>query len=696
MKKQILYALAASLPLLCMNPINAIGDQISPPSKKLGYGFEPGLVAGRDYAEGQLIVGIKEGVSAQSVVQSASALGGRVAKQIQGTALLLQFSSEAAVGAATRALAARPDVLFVERNGFLSVPPTPTFPSLPKRDSFKGMKQNLIQGISPLSVSADAGTGYQWHHTVIRKTAALGTLSATPPTVAVIDTGVDYTHPDLSGKVILGKNVVANNNDPYDDHGHGTHVAGIIAAKAANGSYGEGICPNCKILAVKVLAADGSGTDFDVAAGMAYARTAVTTPPTRVINMSLGGPSSALIALEVDRIKSAGKVLVVAAGNDNTISTANAFPGADPDVALRVMSTETNDCRSWFSNFSPSATPSRYNIAAPGTDIMSTLPDAGYGSKSGTSMATPVVAGSAALVWGQIPALTRDQLISRIVTNGQPVRCGFAAATKRVDVRKAILGTSEKAIVGRILDPFTGKAPSPGTTPTTASLFLGSTLLKSDGTNAGGSYEITRLTTTGTGRILKGARSGYVSAQLRNGISIAAVAGPYNDALPKLRPTGNASITLDWRNIEPRFDTTGCVDACQGAELDLFVKLPSGVHIGWDNPGNLAASPFVKFPRDSYNDLIPMETLVIGSGAANGVYKVFAGKWSLDTMSFDPSWTGSGASAQLYNGATSIGPFYASPPAKCGTLRYWHVADLTKSGTSYTVTNRNTCSNTLP
>ncbi|MDD5630675.1 MAG: S8 family serine peptidase [Methylococcales bacterium] len=574
------------------------------------------------------------------------------------------------------------------------------FRSLPKRDPFKGMKQNLIQDISPLSVSADPGTGYQWHHTVIRKTAALPVLSLTPPTVAVIDTGVDYTHPDLLGKVILGYNVVANNFDPYDDAGHGTHVAGIIAARAGNASYGEGVCPNCKILAVKVLGADGSGSWFDVAQGMSYARIAVTTPPTRVINMSLGGGASSLIAAQVDLIKAAGKVLVAAAGNCNNgsiCSTAPSFPGADPDVALRVMSTETNDCRSFFSNFSPSTNPVLYNIAAPGSDIMSTTPNAGYESFSGTSMASPVVAGSAALVWGQLPALTRDGLVSRILTTGQPVSCGFAAATKRVDVRKAILGTSEVAIVGRVLDPFTGKAPSPVTTPKTVALYSGATLLGLSGTNSGGSYAITGLT-AGTLRNLRGSGAGYVSAILRYPISIASVAGPYNDALPKLRPTGNATVTLDWRNMEPVITTTGCGANCNGTELDLFVKLPSGGYIYWGNPGDLAGTPFVIFPRDSINDLKPLETIVIGSGAANGVYKVFADNPNIGSTQWNHLWTGSGASAQFFNGAASIGPFYVAPPATCAVAanRFWYVANLTKSGTTYTVTNVNICSTTPP
>lgn len=234
----LLVCLAGSRPTLAAEVV----------TKKLGYGFAPGLVAGKDYVAGQLIVGLKEGMSTQATHQTITTLGGRVSKQIHGTALLVAFPSEAKAGAAVSSLAARPDVVFIERNGFFRIPPTPAPPNL------KGGARSSATGeVAPALVSNDAGTGHQWHHTVIRKTATLPALVATPPTVAVIDTGVDYTHSDLSGKVLLGKNSVANNVDPFDDNGHGTHVAGLVAAKAANNINGEGVCPNCKILAVKVL-----------------------------------------------------------------------------------------------------------------------------------------------------------------------------------------------------------------------------------------------------------------------------------------------------------------------------------------------------------------------------------------------------------------------------------------------------------
>lgn len=662
-------------------------------TKKLGYGFAPGLVAGKDYVAGQLIVGLKEGMGTQAAQQAITTLGGQVSKQIHGTALLVEFPSETAAVLAVPSLAARPEVLFIERNGFLRIPPIsdPPNPKGGARGSATG------GGMTPLSVSADAGTGHQWHHTVIRKTAVLPALVATPPTVAVIDTGVDYTHSDLSGKVILGKNSVANNFDPFDDNGHGTHVAGLVAAKAANAMYGEGVCPNCKILAVKVLGADGSGTFFDVADGMHYAHAAVTAPVTRVLNMSLGGPNSALVALEVDHIKAAGKVLVAAAGNNNTTSTTFNFPGADPDTALRVTATEENDCRTFFSAFSPAALPAQYNIAAPGWAIYSTTPDEGFASFAGTSMASPIVAGAAALVWGQLPALTRDGLVTRLVTNGKVISCGFAAATRRLDVRKAITGTVETALVGRILDPFTGAAPSANTIATNARLFSGTTQLAIDGTNRGGSYEMTGLTVGA--RTLKGDRAGYVNNTLRSlSTLLGVVVGPFTDALPTARPTGNATVTLDWKTIQPVIDTPGCIDTCNGWDFDLLLKLPAGSYIDpFSSTGDLIAAPFVKNPRDSFNDLEPVETVVIGAAAANGVYRVVIDRWYSPTGNiFNPSWTGSQASVQIYNGATPIGVFYAAPPATCATNEYWHVGNLTKSGTAYTWANVNTCTNVKP
>jgi subtilisin family serine protease len=372
------------------------------------------------------------------------------------------------------------------------------------------------------------------------------------------------------------------------------------------------------------------------------------------------------------------------------------------------MASEQNDCRASFSNYSPSGTPSQFNITAPGYEILSTYPDAQYKTLSGTSMATPVVAGVAAMVWGKFPADTRAGLVNRILNSGKVTGCGFAANTKRVNLRAAITGTGETAIVGRLLDPFTGKATSPQSTVTTAQLKSGATVLASDATTKGGFYEITGLA-AGTSRTLKGVKTGAVNdVFLRSGIAITAgaVAGPFTDAFPASRATGNAAVTLDWRNLQPQLPEVDCATGCKlGWEMDLIVKLPDGSYIlpyfinstMWQ--GELLGAPFVRSPRDSYGDSEPLETVVIGSSAANGTYQVVVlnGGDGTTNWGFNPQWTNSGASVQVYNGAAPLtGASHQAVPAACGSSFFWHVGSMVKTGTSYVWTAVNTCTNTLP
>ena len=681
-KKTLFCALAVILVLFC-------GSLAMGADKKLGYGFEPGLVAGKDFVAGQLIVGLNEGMSADGVKQAVAAAGVPVVKEIEG-AILLQFASEEAAVAAVSALASRPEVAFVERNGFMSIPPQPVLVN----EKCGTCNRAAQKGLGALSVSTDPGTGYQYHLTVIRKTAALPALSAIPPTVAVIDTGVDYTHPDLSGKVYLGKNCIDNTFDPMDDHGHGTHCAGLIAAKAGNNDDGEGVCPNCKILAVKALTHEGWGNFFDIADAMQYVITVrnATSPVTKVVSMSIGGPASALISAKVDLIKAAGMVLAAAAGNSNSVVPS--YPGAYPNTALRVMATEQTNCRTWFSNFSPSTAPSQYNIAAPGWDILSTTSRAGFVSMSGTSMATPIVAGGAALVWGQLTTLTRDTLVTRLLTYGQPISCGFKVATRRLDVRKAILGTSETAVIGHVFDAFSGTPASPPTTPVTVQLKLGAVIHGTDNTNTGGSYEMPGGA-AGAGKALYGTKAGYITTLMRYPITITAnlVHGPYWDAIVKSRASKNASLVIDWKNSQPVNKVTGqCEGACLGWDFDLFVKAPSGGYYYWGNPGDLLTTPYIFFARDSANDLVPMETTIIGSPAATGIHKVFVDRYPY-SGSHNQTYAGSKIQFQVFNGAAAVARYDTCP---CTTQRYWYIGDLTKTATGYTWANKNLCQAVAP
>jgi subtilisin family serine protease len=655
-----------------------------------GYGIRnPKLVAGRDFVAGEMIVGLARGTSAAVGDKIARTVGGTVARRLGAgnPIILVRFGDEPRAQQAVAALLALPGVRFVERNGFASIPPLPAPPTKNGRAPSASKLGGADRDATSQAVSSDPGTHYQWHHTVIRKTAALGTLATDPPTIAVIDTGVDYNHSDLKGRVIKGKNCVDDNNDPFDDQGHGTHVAGIAAATAGNGVAGEGVSHRSKVLAVKVLNYTGSGSFFDIACGMQDARTRSTSPATKVGNMSIGGPTSATIASEVDAWKAAGLVLVVAAGNEN--NTGDGTFNIDPDIALRVMATEENDCRTFFSNFSPGGEPGRFNIAAPGFEIMSTFPNEGYQPLNGTSMASPMVAGAAALLWGQAPGLGRQGVIDRLVDNGKSISCGFAAATRRVDVRKAITETGEAVVIGRMLDGTSGKPVASGNP--SVQVLDGSTVLGADATNRGGSYEVTGDGIAGGSRKIKASRTGYITdSSARSPLTVlgSSPTGPFTDVMAQARGAGFFQATVDWKTTQPTSTAAGA--DTRGWDLDLLLKTPGG-YVGPGPFGDLATSPFLRVFRDSFDDSEPVEALAVASSATDGTYEVvvrrFAGPAGLNLNA-------SGAHVRLFKANSAS--FTKNAPACTSAQPYWHVATVAKAAGTYMITNKNLCLGSAP
>lgn len=227
--------------------------------------------------------------------------------------------------------------------------------------------------------------------------------------VAVVDTGIDYKHPDLAAKLVKGYNVIAGNDQVTDGHGHGTHCTGIAGALTNNGVGMAGIAPNNKFFGVKVLSDEGSGTTADVCNGIIKA----ADMGAKVISMSLGGSGGQ--QAKQDAVNYAlGKDVAVVAAMGNNGQEVKMFPGAC-DGVISVGSTDQADKRSSFSNFG-----AWISVTAPGTKIWSTLPTGSsqmgsmYGMASGTSMATPAVAGLAALVRSQFPSLTQTQVKARI------------------------------------------------------------------------------------------------------------------------------------------------------------------------------------------------------------------------------------------------------------------------------------------
>ncbi|MBI3563783.1 MAG: S8 family peptidase [Elusimicrobia bacterium] len=206
--------------------------------------------------------------------------------------------------------------------------------------------------------------------------------------VAVIDTGIDATHPDLAGQVVGGVNVTdpARPDAWADDEGHGTHVAGTIAGKGLNGGL-AGVAPRAKLYAVKVLDKDGNGNYSDVIAGIQWAM----DHGIKIANMSLGADEgSEPLHRAVQAALAKGLLIVAAAGNTGG---SVGYPGAYPET-VAVAAADSSDHVAPFSSRGPEVT-----YIAPGVDILSTKMGGGSLTLSGTSMASPHVAGMAALAY---------------------------------------------------------------------------------------------------------------------------------------------------------------------------------------------------------------------------------------------------------------------------------------------------------
>ncbi|QHK21833.1 S8 family serine peptidase [Pseudarthrobacter psychrotolerans] len=245
--------------------------------------------------------------------------------------------------------------------------------------------------------------------------------------VAVLDSGVASDNPDINPKVVDRANFSSSatrGKDPVaeDYYGHGTHVAGIVAAAADNTIGVAGVCPGCTILAGKVLSDNGMGSSSGLANGINWA----VSKNAKVINMSLAVGASATLETAVNNAWNAGVVLVAAAGNGGNQD--KFYPGAYPNV-IAVGATDNNDAKASFSTYGASWV----DVAAPGVNVYSTFPNhrfaiasqynrsQGYDVGSGTSMASPIVAAVAALAWSSHTGATNASVRANVETTAEKI-----------------------------------------------------------------------------------------------------------------------------------------------------------------------------------------------------------------------------------------------------------------------------------
>ena len=275
--------------------------------------------------------------------------------------------------------------------------------------------------------------------------------------VAVVDSGVDLAHPDLVDRLLPGYDWVGDDSVPQDGNGHGTHVAGTIAA-AENGIGAVGVAPETAVIPLRVLNSSGSGWGSDVAAAFDWAG----DHGVRIVNASLG--SDGITTAERLAIREhPGTLYVVAAGNDGeNVDVTPHYPCAYTEAnVLCVGATDSSDAIASFSNYGANAV----DLFAPGVDIVSTYPtgfgsylEDGYEMMNGTSMATPHVAGAAALVAAHHSGFTAAQIKTALMEGAdpQPALAGKAQVAGRLNAA-AVLGVNPPAAT-----------PTPTPTPTPA------------------------------------------------------------------------------------------------------------------------------------------------------------------------------------------------------------------------------------
>jgi subtilisin family serine protease len=278
--------------------------------------------------------------------------------------------------------------------------------------------------------------------------------------VAVIDSGVDYNHPDLADNMwrnpnasrtrrtgvdtagssisgdIVGWDFVEDDNRPYDLSGHGTHCAGTIGAVGGNGKGVSGVNKEVSIMAVRFLAGNGSGSTSDAIRGIDYA----ISRGAKVLSNSWGGKGGLNRALRdaIVRSEKAGALFVTSAGNDGTNNDrVPSYPAAfDVPNMITVAATGSSDGMASFSNYGAKSV----HVGAPGLNIYSTKPGGGYQYMSGTSMAGPHVAGLAALLWAKFPNAGYAEIKRRILQSGDTVASlqGKTITGKRISALRAL------------------------------------------------------------------------------------------------------------------------------------------------------------------------------------------------------------------------------------------------------------------
>jgi thermitase len=412
-----------------------------------------GILAAAASAADRIVIKRAPGLTAAERADLRSDAGVRLTETLPVSGVEVVRAQDGDSSRALSDLRDDPDVVWAERDQRRSL----------TADPLEGLEwglNNVGQSVWGFRGTSDADIDAPEAWTVTRGAGA---------TVAVVDTGVDTGHPDLAANLQPGWDFVEDDADPTDANGHGTHVAGTIAA-AENGTGVVGVAPEAHVVPLRVLDADGSGWGSDVAAAFAWAG----DHGVRVVNASLG--ADGITRAERDAIQAHPNTLyVVAAGNDGAdVDTTPQYPCAYSQAnVLCVGATDANDAKAGFSNYGATSV----DLFAPGTKVVSTYPRGfssnlintvtasdGFELMQGTSMATPHAAGAAALVAAAHPSFTALQIKTALMVGVDriPALAGKSVTGGRLNAAAA-LGIDPPAPT-----PASAPAPAPPATTTPA------------------------------------------------------------------------------------------------------------------------------------------------------------------------------------------------------------------------------------
>ena len=392
---------------------------------------------------GEVIIKFKPGASAADVRAVLEDLGATRVKRLGRIRAEEHRIARLGVLEAVKRYRRHPAVEFIEPNWIVHADVVPNDPLFPQQWALLNTGQT---GGAP---GADIHATSAWD---------VETGSA-DVVVAIVDTGIDYAHPDLAANIWTNAQEIPGNDldddgngfiddvhgydflngdpDPMDDNGHGTHVSGIVAAVGDNGIGVAGVAWNVKVLPLKFLDETGTGSTVGAVQAIEYA----IRNGARILNLSWGGTDfSAALEAAIEDANAAGLVCVAAAGNDGlSLDQFPHFPASFtvPNMIAVASSTESDEL-SGFSNFGRGTV----SLAAPGSNILSTFPGGAYESFNGTSMAAPHVSGALALLWSKFPEMPIAQMKTVLSNSADPIPAlaGLTISGGRLNVVRMLAG----------------------------------------------------------------------------------------------------------------------------------------------------------------------------------------------------------------------------------------------------------------